>query len=289
MRTTITRIIGLLSLLLLGYPAGTMAQINEQPEYYKVKQFAYSWNLDEEEFPFFDAQYYNGKLYAVAMKENYFINLLAFDVNGETGQMDWVKVGSTNSKIRTLNQGGVYQDAELVVFHNRLYCLWKNNTSGQIWIGEIDVDKGEYKKTRMLDDGKTYANFGATIYCDQICVVLHRRTTDKLQVYRYDDPELNSDWTWCGSVQNGTNDNIKLAGSTSTTSEYTPDDHWDVETWYGKDKTTGKIGEKLIIGRVHNGNFEVFSYGATSAPATTGPRHGTNTCRTPSAARKPSA
>ena len=66
--------------------------------------------------------------------------------------------------------------------------LWKNNTNGQIWIGEVDMKKGEYKKTRMLDDGKTYANFAATIYRDKICVILHRRTNKKLQVYQYGDP-----------------------------------------------------------------------------------------------------
>lgn len=261
MRTTITRIIGLLSLLLIGYPAGMMAQINEHPEYYKVKQFASYWDGNSERYGFTDAQYYNGKLYAIYTPANMDVGLTVFDINGETGQMERGKIGDTGKSYVLLNSGGVYQDAELVVFRNRLYGLWKNNTTGQIWIGEIDIDKGTYKKTRMLDDGKTYANFGATIYRDQICVVLHRRTTDKLQVYNYNDPELNSDWTWCGSVQNGTNDNIKFAGSTSTTSEYTPDDHWDVETWYGKDNTTGKIGEKLIIGRMHNGNFEVFSYG----------------------------
>lgn len=259
MRTTITRIIRLLALLLIGYPAGTMAQINEHPEYYKVNEFENYSSEFGADFTFCDAQFYNGRLYAVALRTNTSVSLMVFDVNGNTIKKG--SFGSTNSYRSKLNSGGIYQDAELVVFRNRLYVLWKNNTSGQIWIGEVDVEKGEYKKTRMLDDGKTYANFGATIYRDRICVVLHRRTTDKLQVYSYDDPELNSGWTWCGSVQNGTNDNIKLAGSTSITSEYTPDDHWDVETWYGKDNTTDKIGEKLIIGRVHNGNFEVFSYG----------------------------
>lgn len=261
MRTTITRIIGSLALLLLGCPAGTMAQINNKPEYYQVKQFASYWDGHSERYAFTDAQYYDGKLYAIYSPANMDVGLAVFDVNGETGQMDRGKIGDTGKSYLLLNSGGVYQDAELVVFRNRLYCLWKNNTSGQIWIGEIDIKQGKYKKTRMLDDGKTYANFGATIYRDQICVVLHRRTTDKLQVYRYDDPDLNSGWNWCGSVQNGANDNIKLAGSTSISSEYTPDDHWDVETWYGKDYSTGKMVEKLIIGRVHDGNFEVFSYG----------------------------
>lgn len=259
MRTTITRIIGLLSLLLIGYPTSTMAQINEHPEYYKVNEFENYSSEFGADFTFCDAQFYNGKLYAVTLRTNTSVSLMVFDVNGNTIKKG--SFGSTNSYRSKLNTGGIYQDAELVVFHNRLYVLWKNNTSGQIWIGEVDAEKGEYKKTRMLDNGKTYANFGATIYRNQICVVLHRHTTDKLQVYSYDDPELNSDWTWCGSVQNGTNDNIKLAGSTSITSEYTPDDHWDVETWYGKDENTGRIGEKLIIGRMHNGNFEVFSYG----------------------------
>lgn len=37
-----------------------------------------------------------------------------------------------------------------IVYRNRFYVLWKNNTNGQIWIGEVDMKKGEYKKTRML-------------------------------------------------------------------------------------------------------------------------------------------
>ena len=82
------------------------------------------------------------------------------------------------------------------------------------------MKKGEYKKTRMLDDGKTYANFAATIYRDKICVILHRRTNKKLQVYQYGDPELNSGWDWCGTVRNAGHDNIELKGSTGISMEY---------------------------------------------------------------------
>ena len=87
-----------------------------------------------------------------------------------------------------LNDFGVYQDAEIIVYRNRFYVLWKNNTNGQIWIGEVDMKKGEYKKTpRMLDDGKTYANFAATIYRDKICVILpppHQQETASLPIRR---------------------------------------------------------------------------------------------------------
>ena len=122
------------------------------------------------------------------------------------------------------------------------------------------MKKGEYKKTRMLDDGKTYANFAATIYRDKICVILHRRTNKKLQVYQYGDPELNSGWDWCGTVRNAGHDNIELKGSTGISMEYDPDDHWDATSWYGYDDTEKKNVEKLIIGRLKGGTFEAFSY-----------------------------
>ena len=60
MRTTITRIIGLLSLLLIGYPTSTMAQINEHPEYYKVNEFENYSSEFGADFTFCDAQFYNG-------------------------------------------------------------------------------------------------------------------------------------------------------------------------------------------------------------------------------------
>ena len=65
------------------------------------------------------------------------------------------------------------------------------------------MKKGEYKKTRMLDDGKTYANFAATIYRDKICVILHRpHQQENCKSTNNGDPELNSGWDWCGTVRN---------------------------------------------------------------------------------------
>ena len=45
-----------------------------------------------------------------------------------------------------LNDFGVYQDAEIIVYRNRFYVLWKNNTNGQIWIGEVDMQKGRIQE-----------------------------------------------------------------------------------------------------------------------------------------------
>lgn len=242
-----------LATLLLALTGGAaMAQISNNPGLYTVRETNIPYVND---CIFTDAQYYNGKLYAAYIdgQDASNVRVGTFDVNGVTGEMK-------QRSEYLLRVGGIYQDAELVVFRNRLYLIWKNNTSGQIWIGEIEEGSDNLKKTRMLDDGKTYANFGATIYRDKICVILHRRTSNQLQVYHYDDPELNDGWTWCGTVRNGDQDNIKLDGSQSLLFDYTPDDHWDVESWYGFDKDTGKPAEKLIVGRIHNGNFEAFSY-----------------------------
>lgn len=197
MRTTLkAQAIRLIAIFLLICASTTTvkAQISQHPELYKVKEFH---NIDKDGgayYCFTDAQYYQGKLYGVYIDNNgpSSIRLIAFEVNGETRTMEQSTVGDTGKKMIFLNDFGVYQDAEIIVYRNRFYVLWKNNTNGQIWIGEVDMKKGEYKKTRMLDDGKTYANFAATIYRDKICVILHRRTNKKLQVYQYGDPELNS-------------------------------------------------------------------------------------------------
>ena len=196
MRTTLkAQAIRLIAIFLLICASTTTvkAQISQHPELYKVKEFH---NIDKDGgayYCFTDAQYYQGKLYGVYIDNNgpSSIRLIAFEVNGETRTMEQSTVGDTGKKMIFLNDFGVYQDAEIIVYRNRFYVLWKNNTNGQIWIGEVDMKKGEYKKTRMLDDGKTYANFAATIYRDKICVILHRRTNKKLQVYQYGDPELN--------------------------------------------------------------------------------------------------
>ena len=203
MRTTLkAQAIRLIAIFLLICASTTTvkAQISQHPELYKVKEFH---NMDKDGgayYCFTDAQYYQGKLYGVYIDNNgpSSIRLIAFEVNGETRTMEQSTVGDTGKKMIFLNDFGVYQDAEIIVYRNRFYVLWKNNTNGQIWIGEVDMKKGEYKKTRMLDDGKTYANFAATIYRDKICVILHRRTNKKLQVYQYGDPELNSGWDWSG-------------------------------------------------------------------------------------------
>ena len=50
-------------------------------------------------------------------------------------------IGETNKKEIRLNEFGVYQDAEIIVYRNRFYVLWKNNTNGQIWIGEVDMKR----------------------------------------------------------------------------------------------------------------------------------------------------
>ena len=265
MRTTLkAQAIRLIAIFLLICASTTTvkAQISQHPELYKVKEFH---NMDKDGgayYCFTDAQYYQGKLYGVYIDNNgpSSIRLIAFEVNGETRTMEQSTVGDTGKKMIFLNDFGVYQDAEIIVYRNRFYVLWKNNTNGQIWIGEVDMKKGEYKKTRMLDDGKTYANFAATIYRDKICVILHRRTNKKLQVYQYGDPELNSGWDWCGTVRNAGHDNIELKGSTGISMEYDPDDHWDATSWYGYDDTEKKNVEKLIIGRLKSGTFEAFSY-----------------------------
>lgn len=182
MRTTLkAQAIRLIAIFLLICASTTTvkAQISQHPELYKVKEFH---NMDKDGgayYCFTDAQYYQGKLYGVYIDNNgpSSIRLIAFEVNGETRTMEQSTVGDTGKKMIFLNDFGVYQDAEIIVYRNRFYVLWKNNTNGQIWIGEVDMKKGEYKKTRMLDDGKTYANFAATIYRDKICVILHRPPT----------------------------------------------------------------------------------------------------------------
>lgn len=230
MRTTLkAQAIRLIAVFLLITASTTTvkAQISQHPELYKVKEFHNYESDGGAYYCFTDAQYYQGKLYGVYINNNgpSAVCLTAFEVNGETQTMKQSTIGETNKKEIRLNEFGVYQDAEIIVYRNRFYVLWKNNTNGQIWIGEVDMKKGEYKKTRMLDDGKTYANFAATIYRDKICVILHRRTNKKLQVYQYGDPELNSGWDWCGTVRNAGHDNIELKGSTGISMEYDPDDH----------------------------------------------------------------
>ena len=265
MRTTLkAQAIRLIAVFLLITASTTTvkAQISQHPELYKVKEFHNYESDGGAYYCFTDAQYYQGKLYGVYINNNgpSAVCLTAFEVNGETQTMKQSTIGETNKKEIRLNEFGVYQDAEIIVYRNRFYVLWKNNTNGQIWIGEVDMKKGEYKKTRMLDDGKTYANFAATIYRDKICVILHRRTNKKLQVYQYGDPELNSGWDWCGTVRNAGHDNIELKGSTGISMEYDPDDHWDATSWYGYDDTEKKNVEKLIVGRLKSGTFEAFSY-----------------------------
>ena len=265
MRTTLkAQAIRLIAVFLLITASTTTvkAQISQHPELYKVKEFHNYESDGGAYYCFTDAQYYQGKLYGVYINNNgpSAVCLTAFEVNGETQTMKQSTIGETNKKEIRLNEFGVYQDAEIIVYRNRFYVLWKNNTNGQIWIGEVDMKKGEYKKTRMLDDGKTYANFAATIYRDKICVILHRRTNKKLQVYQYGDPELNSGWDWCGTVRNAGHDNIELKGSTGISMEYDPDDHWDATSWYGYDDTEKKNVEKLIVGRLKSGAFEAFSY-----------------------------
>ena len=162
MRTTLkAQAIRLIAVFLLITASTTTvkAQISQHPELYKVKEFHNYESDGGAYYCFTDAQYYQGKLYGVYINNNgpSAVCLTAFEVNGETQTMKQSTIGETNKKEIRLNEFGVYQDAEIIVYRNRFYVLWKNNTNGQIWIGEVDMKKGEYKKTRMLDDGKTYA------------------------------------------------------------------------------------------------------------------------------------
>lgn len=156
MRTTLkAQAIRLIAVFLLITASTTTvkAQISQHPELYKVKEFHNYESDGGAYYCFTDAQYYQGKLYGVYINNNgpSAVCLTAFEVNGETQTMKQSTIGETNKKEIRLNEFGVYQDAELIVYRNRFYVLWKNNTNGQIWIGEVDMKKGEYKKTRMLE------------------------------------------------------------------------------------------------------------------------------------------
>lgn len=99
--------------------------------------------------------------------------------------------------------------------------------------------------------GKLTPTSAATIYRDKICVILHRRTNKKLQVYQYGDPELNSGWDWCGTVRNAGHDNIELKGSTGI-SRNTIRRPLGRHLVYGYDDTEKKNVEKLIVGRLYS-------------------------------------
>lgn len=159
MRTTLkAQAIRLIAVFLLITASTTTvkAQISQHPELYKVKEFHNYESDGGAYYCFTDAQYYQGKLYGVYINNNgpSAVCLTAFEVNGETQTMKQSTIGETNKKEIRLNEFGVYQDAEIIVYRNRFYVLWKNNTNGQIWIGEVDMKRENTRKPVCSMTGK---------------------------------------------------------------------------------------------------------------------------------------
>lgn len=103
-----------------------------------------STKVDRTGWPFHGAVTYNGKIYGVEIggAARNFVTLVQFDTNPDSGEL-------TYSKEYVITSGGLYADAEAVVWNNRIWIFWNNVTSSTpMWCREFYFDeKGEDRKS----------------------------------------------------------------------------------------------------------------------------------------------
>lgn len=228
-----------------------------------------STKVDRTGWPFHGAVTYNGKIYGVEIggAARNFVTLVQFDTNPDSGEL-------TYSKEYVITSGGLYADAEAVVWNNRIWIFWNNVTSSTpMWCREFYFDeKGEGKIGDTVDFTKCLSslswgtipyggNFAVTLYKDYVCLLYHIKPEGRVRIAYSKDLTLKT-WVDFGNVCNGTNDNINFGGVLGGRPVYLDglDDAWDATSWVGK--RNGKDSEMLIVTRVKSKehNFEVYSY-----------------------------
>jgi hypothetical protein len=176
------------------------------------------------EYDWFDAEFFNGRIYTVHLHTAGNLNINSFTVSPLKN--DGKLVIKTRDHIDVTN-GGIYVDSVLVAWGSKLYCFWSNNTTDQIYCKCYEPDAhdklGEKGKHRIKCDLPNYKNannfqhaIAATLYKNRIYLVVEGAASNDNKLYLIrtcsTTPEDTLTWEFVDYIRDE-NDEISSAKS----------------------------------------------------------------------------
>ena len=253
-------------LLFISFPQ--IKAVDDDP--YKGVAGYKSTKIDRVGRLFYGAVTYNGRVFAVEVGgdlRNY-VTLVEIPRDSKTGEVVY-----DDKKQWVITHGGRYGHAEVVVWNNRIWVFWRNYDYDSIWCKEFYFDESgngvigrevEIKVPVNRDPEVSDAipgDFAVTLYKNYVCVV-HHKQDGRLAISYSSDLDL-ANWTYWGTMKNGTNDNIaiqKYFNYIAPPHDAGINDTWSATNWVGF--RNGKESEMLLITRVKSkaNDIEVYSY-----------------------------